>query len=518
VQTKTNRRGRGALGAVAATVALLLPAASHAQQPLDTPTESEAVEALAQAEAVLSGQVQQSSAQTEPAADATVAMNQLAAALPELEGDERRRARALLARPTDGPGGDPFGAYPPGAPVASAASANFCVFWVSDPAFPDAPNLTDSNSNGAPDFVEQILAFAEHSRAIEVAPGPLGWEPPKPDGAGCGPNPSARADVYLRQIGAEGLFGYEVPEPGQGGPRSQAGYMVLDNDYSAAEYPAFADPLDAARVTFAHEYNHLLQQNYDSYQDIWMFESTATWAEEHVYPGINDYVNFVATYAKFPGEPITKFFADPQDPRQTKIYGAAVWNHWLATGGGGYGVGTVRRAWEISDVGKLKDFALGAYDRAIDAAGGRSFAREFVAFNAATAEWRTGFGGFPDAALYPDVKRKGKLGRKGKRFKLDHTAARFLDVAPGADTMRLKVKGPKGLKAGAALVGRGPAGVVAQTKMVDKRGRAKVKLGDAAAFERITAVLVNADMRVKGFAGTDWKYRKDNQRFTARLR
>jgi hypothetical protein len=446
-----------------------------------------------------------------------VARNQLAAALPAREAAQRRRAEALLARPTDGSGGDPFGGYPPGAPIASAESPNFCAFWVNDPAFADAPNLTDSSADGVPDYVEQILSIAEHSRSVEVAPGPLGWAPPKPDAAGCGADPSVRADIYLRQIGSEGLFGYEVPEPGQGGPRSQAGYMVLDNDYSPAEYAGFTDPLDAARVTFAHEYNHLLQQNYDSYQDVWMFEATATWAEEHVYPDINDYVNFVATYARYPGEPITEYFGDPQDPRGTKIYGAAVWNHWLATGGGGYGVGAVRRAWEISDVGQLKDFALGAYDRAIQGAGGPRFSREFVAFSAATAEWRTGFGGFPDAALYPDVRRKGKLTRKARRFKLDHTAARFMRVRPGAKDIRLTVEAPKRLKAGAARVGRGPGGVVAKSKMLDKRGRATVRLSGAGKLERITAVVVNADLRVRGYRGTDWNYRKDRQRFKARL-
>ena len=108
-------------------------------------------------------------------------------------------------------------------------------------------------------------------------------QPPKPDTTGCGADPSARSDIYLKQLGNERLFGYESPDPGQGSARSQYGYLVLDDDYAPAEY-GFADPAIPASVTFAHEFNHLLQQNYDSFQDLWMFESTAVWAEEKVFP------------------------------------------------------------------------------------------------------------------------------------------------------------------------------------------------------------------------------------------
>ena len=59
----------------------------------------------------------------------------------------RREARGLLARPTDG-AADRFGdGYPAGAPVASAESPHFCVFWVSDPGYADAPDLADPNGS-----------------------------------------------------------------------------------------------------------------------------------------------------------------------------------------------------------------------------------------------------------------------------------------------------------------------------------------------------------------------------------
>ena len=297
---------QGTAAAIGA-IALAAGAPASAQQPPQPPTPQAASEALTTAEAILVPEAEPGAA---PAAapDATLALNALAAALPELEGAERRRARGLLARPTDG-ATDQYGdGFPPAAPIASAESPRFCAFWVDAAGFEDAPDLTDANGvsdgDGTPDYVEAILEIAEFSYSVEVAPGPLGWVPPKPDTEGCGADPSAHADIYLKQLGTNGLFGYESPDPGQGQARSQHGYMVIDNDYATAEY-GYPDPLDPAKVTFAHEFNHLLQQAYDSFQDQWMFEATATWAEDHVYPAINDYINFIQAFASSPATPIT---------------------------------------------------------------------------------------------------------------------------------------------------------------------------------------------------------------------
>jgi hypothetical protein len=512
----SDRRGTisiGIVASVAATLAFALPAPALAQE---LPAGVDASVVLEQAESALAP-----APQVEPDREATLALNQLAAAVPALQGRERRKARSLLARPTDG-SADRYGdGYPAAAPVASAESAHFCVFWVNAPGFPDSPNLADLNGvadgDGIPDYVEEMLLIAEHSYSVEVAPGPLGWRPPKPDKDGCGADPSARADIYLKQLGTKGLFGYESPDPGQGRARKQYGYMVLDNDYAQAEY-GYADPLIPAKVTFAHEFNHLLQQNYDSFQDLWMFESTATWVEDHVYPEINDYLNYLPSFAQNPGKPLTLRTAG----RQLKVYGAAVWNHWLATGGGGYGVGVVPASWGASAATKPKDLAVAAYDKGIRDAGGRGFSRELVKFTAATAEWQSGFGGFPDAAAYPDMKRAGKLKPGGRAsFTLDHTAYRLLDIEPGAGKLKLKVSTEKGVRSGLSLVARfGDAlsgTVVSKTKYLGNGRRGSVKLKGLEGATRITAVVVNADGRVKGFRKDDWAYAKENVRFKARL-
>ncbi len=496
-----------------AALALALPATAVAQAPAPMSEPPGAEQALAAAEAALDP----GPAAAEPA-DASAALNTLATTLPALEGEARTRAKALLARPTDG-SADRYGdGFPRGAPVASAASEHFCVLFVSSPEFVDAPDLTDADGDKAPDYVEAVLSMAERSREVEVTPGPLGWAPPKPDRDGCGPDPSARADIYLKQLGNAGLFGYESPDPGQGETRSKYGYLVIDDDYAPAEF-GFADPLDAARATVAHEFNHLLQQNYDSFQDVWLFEATAVWAEEHVYPEVNDYLNYVEVFAERPGVPIT----DRSGAKGLKIYGTGVWNHWLTGPGGGFGLDVVRRSWEVSAAVDPADFAIAAYQQAIRDLGGRGFSREFAEFAAATAEWRAAPGVFPDAALYPDVRRKQEL-HPGRRleFTLDHTAFRMLDVrAGGSEPIVLRGAAEHGVRASFALVARdgGPVDgeVVVKRRYLEHGGKARLTLDAPARFERISAVAINADGRTAGFSARDWAYRKDHQRFAVAL-
>jgi hypothetical protein len=455
-----------------------------------------------------------------PSREATAELAALADALPALEGTERRRARALLARPTDG-GDDRYGqGYPAGAPVSSAQSEHFCVFWVADPGYADAPRLTDTSpANGIPDYVDGVLAIAETSYAVEVTPGPLGWQPPLPDRKGCGEDPSARADVYLKELGRLGLFGYESSDPGQGRARTKYGYMVLDDDYARREF-GYRDPSDPAKVTFAHEFNHLLQERYDSRQDVWMFEAVATWAEEKVFPEVNDYLNYLESFAASPGSPLTELSA----AAGLKVYGSAVWNHWLDSGVRGYGSDVIRNAWEISPETDPPAFAIAAYDDAIENAGGRSFSRQFAAFAAASAEWRTGSFGFPDVAKYPDVRRAGTLrpGGAGRRFALDHTGYRLFEVRPQeGGRVRLRVHAERGVRAGIALVGREGRAVggeaTVRRRYLPRGGGRSVVLRGAGRFERVTAVIANADGRISGVGRGDWNYTRDDRAFRARI-
>lgn len=517
-------RRRAASIFVFALACLAAPAAAQALPPATPgkPTAAAASAALAAAAGALEAQPG-----SPPEHGATAALAALADALPALSGRERRRGEALLARPTDGRD-DQFGdGYSgPGGHLRHTESpeGNFCVTWVISGA--DAPDRTDTNGNGTPDYIGEVAAIAALSYAVQVDE--LGWIPPKPDRREeCGE--PGQTDIYVKDVGDAGLFGYTATDPGQGNARTRYGYLVIDNDYDLGQYDRFDEPRDAARVTIAHELNHLLHEAYSSRQDPWMFEATATWMEEKVYPELNDYLHYVPRFARTPGASLTSINAGGG----FKPYGAALWNHWLENGDRRYGASVVRAAWEVSGATTPRDFALGAYGRAISDAGGVGVAREFVDFAAATAEWRTGVGGFPDAAEYPDVRREGTLRAARRRdraftlprpFRLDHAAYRLLRV-PGAGTRRIRlgVRAQRGVRSGLALVARSGGAtdgeVVRKVKFMPRGGRGSVALPHPWRYQRITAVIVNADARVRGysFRRGGWRYRRNEQRFRARL-
>jgi hypothetical protein len=435
------------------------------------------------------------------ARQATLVLRELSRQLPRLGPGERRRAERLLRRPSEGGDEDSFG---PEDPASPRCSPNFCVHWGT--ANGSRPPAADSQpANDVPDFVDETLAAATRSHAVENVQ--LGWRRALSDGARGSRNGrggAGQVDIYLSGLG-RGLFGYATSDPSVRG-RQRPAYLVIDNDYKGFG----GSPLELMRVTIAHEYNHVLQFAYDTFQDGWMFESTATWVEDHVYPDINDYFNFLPPFYANPGVPV----AERDSGRPVKIYGSALWNHWLDSR---YGPATIRDAWAASTSVKPADFAVAAYNAAITANGGRSFSREFGSFAAATAELNSP-GSFPDAGSYGDVKRSGKLGRRMKKLKLDHTAYRLFKVRQGG-TVRLIAKVKRGTRAAIALVGSpepgSGAGLETSLEYLKRGGRGSVKLADTGRYARVTAVLVNADGRVKGGSRN---YRADRRRFKAKIR
>jgi len=404
-----------------------------------------------------------------PAKDLTTTLLALSRSLGSLGPVQRHRAEALLARPTNP--GDPDG-HPYTAPEQPPyCTAHFCVHYVGSGI--DAPAPTDANGNGVPDYVEQVGAVGEEVYAVEN--GVLGWKPPKPDGTLGG---DSRTDVYLVQLSGR-LFGYSAPDLKQKG-HSRYAYLVVDNDYSPAEFPG-TTAINDLDVTFAHEYNHVLQFGYDVNQDLWFYEATA------------------------------------------------VWNHWLA---GNYGNEIVRTAWEHARKVRPSGFSVNAYNAAIRTvarkkgrgARGNDFPHEFARFAAATAEWRTP-GDFPyvDGPLWDDVQRQGTL-RPGRFIvrRLSHTGYLLFNVKPrNVGALRLLAGGQRGTQSAFALICReGPVetGTVRIKMRFAKHGGVRgVTLRNPGNCSRITAALINADPGQGGFAFGDWLYTHDHQRFAATL-
>src|SRR5215218_856894 len=421
--------------------------------------------------------------------------------MPQSRPDERRE------RPTDTDDPNRNAYSVPEAPRSPACSPHFCVHWVDQGL--DAPELGDRDSDAVPDFVETVLRVAERVHTVENEK--LGWREPRGDGRRGGRR--GKTDVYLSQIGGE-LFGYAAPDRGQATtehriPRRLHGYLVLDNDYSPFEFPG-TKPLADLQVTFAHEYNHILQFGYDAYQDPWFAEASATWMEDQVFNGINDYLRYVRRWVKLWETPLTA--------NSIKEYGSAVWNQWLARR---YGSEIIRKAWAGAIDAKPGGFSVGSYERALRSSGTSDFGDDFARFSAALAEWRTGKG-FRESRLYPDLPRQGRLslGGGGLTRLINHTTFQLLRVRPRQGrAVVVHVAAPRGTAAGVALVGRLGSERRGHpvVRLACKRGGGQltVKLRRPGRFERITAVIVNADARASGFdvGNLDWNYLTDGLPF-----
>ena len=169
---------------------------------------------------------------------------QLADAVPSLASPSQKpfiapqpRPTEARQRPTDDP--DPNrNAYtvPRGAALARLRpSTSASTGW---PRGSTPRACSTRNGDGVPDFVEQVLEVAEHVARDREREARLARAAGATARLGGG---NGKTDIYLSQIGGS-LFGYAAPDRGQISktrriPRRLHGYLVLDNDYSAFEFP-----------------------------------------------------------------------------------------------------------------------------------------------------------------------------------------------------------------------------------------------------------------------------------------
>ena len=503
-------------GAATQRFETIAPAAGHpsAQSPRTTVRKARA--ALVDGRGVRTG------------AEVTPLLKQLALRLPSMSTVERERARRILARPSRGQGTGDELEYRT-AEQAPLCSAHFCIHYVRTTS--DAPPLADGDHNGIPNYVETMSSVFEHVYEIENLA--LGWKPPKSDGkrgciAGAPASCPDKTDVYIKEIGSQGIYGYAAPDPGQSSV-SQYAYLVMDDDYNSDQFPQYDAPLQPMEVTAAHEYNHVLQFNYDTAQDTWVFESTATWMEDYVYTDVNDYAQYLSPWSEMSSIPLTYYSGNPDDPLNIKVYGDAVWNRWIESH---YGPDTIRDAWAGSRSTTPRSFGPSAYN-AVLRTKGTSFYDAFSTFAADTAEWRASNTAFAEGPTFPDMDRAaGSSGRPitltpdrvGAAGHLDHTAYVLLDVRLPSDIPQLKlaVYTPRGPRMAIALVGRTGNEVNGTSKVFLQRlpggGPGVVTIDDPGQYDRLTAVVINADtsaVRDKTF--NDWRWRHDYQAMSARI-
>jgi hypothetical protein len=342
--------------------------------------------------------------------DATLALRDLAQALPSLGPSERRRATALLARPTDRR--DPFhDSYR--APAKRACSPNICMHWVS--------RTSDAPPSRA--WVSTTMDVMKQTWAREV--GAMNYRRPLRDGRRGG---DGRLDVYLKDVGAQGLFGYCATERRSRTSKWKAsGYCVLDDDFARSQF--HAPPRVSLKATGAHEFFHEVQFAYDFAEDAWWMEATATWMEEQVFDGANDNRRYIP-FGQI-GEPTT-----PLDEFQDvgfSQYGDWPFFEYLSRK---FGDEIVRNAWQrAAAVGDDRGlYSIRAIENALTAVGS-SLLQVFRKYTAANTEpsafYSEGDHWDPAPPARKHVLTSTSRTVTSKFSSIHHLASRSVRVVPG---------------------------------------------------------------------------------------
>jgi hypothetical protein len=224
---------------------------------------------------------------------ATMALRDLAATFKSLSRADRRVARQILARPTDLGSGN-YSA--PKGNFRKTCTTNFCIHWVTTTV--DAPSPTDTTpANGMPDWIDNVVDVMNEVWNQEITT--MGYRKPradKPTGGHRGGNPNTKLDIFIQDVGrpAIGVYGYcTTDDPRRSRRRDVSAYCVLDDDYSASQFPGTVG-VDALKVTASHEFHHASQFAYDWKEDRALMEATATNMEADVYPTIHDNFQYFA--------------------------------------------------------------------------------------------------------------------------------------------------------------------------------------------------------------------------------
>jgi hypothetical protein len=368
---------------------------------------------------------------------ATLVLRDLALRVDALPPEEQRQARAILARPSDGRGPDePYGWIVAESPASPVCDAHVCIHWVDSSG--DAPPGADANANSVPDWVEnevQAVFATVWSAQVDT----FGFKPPRSDLNSPNDGGNGLLDVYLADIGRDDIFGYctsDDPRIGtrrDGGPWNISSYCVFDNDF--ADF-APVPPVNALRVTGAHEFRHASQFSQDWAEDFWLLEADATAIEDEpeLYDSINDNRRYLRrSPLTSPGVPL-----DNGDPNDFFLYGSWIFARFLGENFGGPAI--IREIWARADAsfGRPDDYSMEAVVRVVNRR--VPFRTAFARF----ARWnRTPARFYEEGAAYRAARTSSSFvigparrstGTRVRR--LPHLANAFYSFRPGSNASR----------------------------------------------------------------------------------
>ncbi len=404
------------------------------------------------------------------------------------------------------------------APASPLCTPRACVHWVATTG--DAPaSLVDSDADGAPDSVEYALDGLERGfrRMVAPEPGGLGWRRPLGDGALGGGTDVV--DLYVKDLHdrAAGVAPVDSTQAPDRRPRYH-GHIIIDDDLLAAGSWGFLQ-----RKLVPHELQHLIEFAYDGWFESWQGESTAEWSVAQSDRSFELFSGYPPAWGAATELPMIGI-RDPEDHfPPPKAYSSVIWQRWLEHR---HGARMIRGVWERAAEASPASFVPSLIDGEL--AGRSTFFDEFVDFAVGHAEWRLAGSGFGGDAGAAEVERVATLagGDDPATVSLDHTTFALYDVpVADAEALELRARAPEGTRAAVALVGRvgDPVDgrVEVQVQRLPQGGEARVGLGDASRFSRVTAVLVNADVTLndppKLPRSYEWSFARDGQPFSARV-
>ncbi|MDP2984601.1 MAG: T9SS type A sorting domain-containing protein [Candidatus Latescibacter sp.] len=189
----------------------------------------------------------------------------------------------------------------------------------------NAPNMTDRDLNGVPDYVDSTLVYLEYAWSLVIK---LGYGAPRTDTMQGGSN---AVDVYLEDLAPQKYYGVTYPD--ESFTTMGSSFLVLDNNYTDAVFPTKG--YAALRVTSAHEFFHVIHYSYYGGGDaIWWMEESAVWMEDYAWDDVNDYLNYIDSYL------LNRDIS--LDTNDQSMYGASLFAFFMAKK---YGNDIIRQVW-----------------------------------------------------------------------------------------------------------------------------------------------------------------------------
>ncbi len=259
----------------------------------------------------------------------------------------------------------------------------------------NAVDDTDSDSNGIPDYIDQMAETFNYVVAFQLTMESF-TEPPSDDfySASIDNGGSGAYDVYVRNAG-NGVYGYVQPEyyaNNNGNNENSSGVQEV-NAFSSYmcmrhNYDGFGNTeLENVQVTAAHEYFHAVQFGYDGWEESWVMEATAVQMEEMVYDDINDCYQYMSSWFNSPQQSLNL-------DSSNRWYGSFIFFEYVNSH---LSEEAIRSFWEksITHDSYYGDYSIQTLDEAFDDLGssfedmlnGMSIANRVLSSSSAASPW-----------------------------------------------------------------------------------------------------------------------------------